>query len=149
MPLGTSSARAVSMGSLRLSTAPVESISDKAFLPPFRCGISILTTYRYRNLSTISEKQQRQKPETPTYLRLHTSSLSSSSSTPSQRHTAVPSCNRRSISPQPQPPSPLVSESSSTLPTSLASAFPLPPSSLRMAFQQKLREFESAREKHV
>ncbi|KAF8798235.1 hypothetical protein BYT27DRAFT_7218511 [Phlegmacium glaucopus] len=130
MPSGSSSARAVSMGSLRPSTAPVESIS----------GITI---------SPRSQKEKRQKPGTPPQLRLHTSSLPPSSSTSSQRHTANPSRNRRSVSPPPQPPSPIASESSSTLPTPLASAFPLPPSSLGMAFQQKLREFESAREKYL
>ncbi|KAF8798275.1 hypothetical protein BYT27DRAFT_6900783 [Phlegmacium glaucopus] len=76
----------MSMGSLRPTTVPVESIS----------GISI---------SQISGRErQRQKPGTPTHLRLHTSSLSSSSSTSSQHHTAIPSFNRRSISPPPQPP---------------------------------------------
>jgi len=137
------------VGALRPSTAPDDTDSGKDLFFFLMRSVSLFffftpigvaaTSHKFKN-----EKQQRQKPETPTHLpRLHTSSFSSSSSS-SQRHT-----DRRSISPLPQPPSPIASESSSALPTPLASAFPLPPSSLGMAFQQKLREFESTREEHL
>ena len=153
MLLRTSS-RAVSMGSLRNSTAPIESNSGKYFYYPLVHEICILIFSHYlgdANLRRAPKGKLRQKPGTPP-LRVHTSSSSSSSSSSSR---LCMSNNRRSITPPP-PPSPIASESSSALPTPLASSFPLPPCSLGMseigdveAFEQKLREFEFAREKYL
>jgi hypothetical protein len=67
----------------------------------------------------------------------------------------IPDIYRRSNSPPPLP-SPVPSESSSVLPTPLASAFPLPPCSTGIlgcggveAFQEKMREFECVRDRHM